>query len=327
MFCDLYGKAAAGEQGLPLLRMGRRSRFTPMTNAEIVTFLMEPELCESAQAGRHNFIGKVSSALDRAGYDVRYQPFGAEVVGRTISHIKSPPDANSLCFRRAYHYPFWQIERSAERWTWDVAQASFLPDPAEAKRAAWFYGYWQKRLFGEPAEQTSQEGFIYVPLQGRISAHRPFQICSPLAMVEHCLAHTNMQVIATVHPHERCERAEIVALKKLEKTHQRLTVQTGGMAQLLARCNYVVTQNSSVAFNGYFFGKPALLFRKADFHHIAVQAEIENLAAGFDAIHRVAPGYAAYIHWFWQKNSINAGRPEAEEMIAKRLRRFGWPVP
>ena len=145
-------------------------------------------------------------------------------------------------------------------------------------------------------------------------------------MVEHCLAQTDMQVVATLHPNEHYENAEIVALEKLEKAHDRLTVQTGGMEDLLVGCDFIVTQNSSVAFNGYFFGKPSLLFRKADFHHIAVQAEIDDLAAGFAEVQQIRPDYAAYIHWFWQRNSINAGRLEATDMIAARLKRFGWPI-
>lgn len=98
------------------------------------------------------------------------------------------------------------------------------------------------------------------------------------------------------------------------------------MSDLLGRCDYIVTQNSSVAFNGYFFGKPSLLFRKTDFHHIVVQADIDQLVAGFEAVQTIQPDYAAYVHWFWQKKSINAGRPEAEDMIAARLKRFDWPV-
>ena len=280
--------------------------------------------------GQHNFIGKIVNVLGRAGFDVRYEAFGVRGVpegqGWSMSHIKTPPDGRGLCFRRVYHYPFWQIEQSAERWAWDVAQDVFAPDPAEAKQAAWFYGYWQKRLFGEAPSRTSKDGFVYVPLQGKLLDHRPFQICSPLDMVEHCLAQTSGPVITTLHPNERYERTERAALRKLEKTHPRLTVQTGGMENLLAGCDYVVTQNSSVAFNGYFFGKAALLFRKTDFHHIAVQADLDDLGAGFAAVQQVTPDYATYIHWFWQKNSINAGRPEAEEMIAARLRRLGWPV-
>lgn len=138
--------------------------------------------------------------------------------------------------------------------------------------------------------------------------------------------HTDQPVIATLHPNERYENAEIAALKKLEQAYDRLTVQTGGMEELLVGCDFIVTQNSSVAFNAYFFRKPSLLFRKTDFHHIAVQADINNLAAGFSKVQQIAPDYAAYIHWFWQRNSINAGRPEAEKKIAARLKRFGWPV-
>jgi hypothetical protein len=316
-------------QGRPLLRIGQKHSFAPVDKDQTVTFYMEPELCQSAQAGKHNFIGKVAGVITRAGLDVRYVPFPRNVPegqGWSMSHIKSPPDAQGLCFRRVYHYPFWQIENSAERWAWDVAQATFTPDPAEAKEAARFYGFWQNRLFGEAPQTSRRDGFVYVPLQGKLTEYRPFQICSPLEMIEHCLAHNSQPVIATLHPNEHYDRAEIAALKKLEKANDRLTVQTGGMEALLAGCDYIVTQNSSVAFDGYFFGKPSLLFRKADFHHISILAQTEDLAAGFVAVQRVAPDYAAYLHWFWQKNSINAGRPEAEEMIAVRLRRFGWPV-
>ena len=299
-------------------------------NAETVRFYMEPELCQRAQAGKHNFIGKLADVMRRGGLQVRYEPFGMRGVpkgkGKTMSHIKTPPDAQGLCFRRVYHYPFWQIEQSAERWTWDVAQSVFEPDPTDANEAARFYGFWQNRLFGEAPQKAKRGVYIYVPLQGKILAHRPFQICSLLAMVEHCLAQTDMQVVTTLHPNEHYENAEIVALEKLEKAHDRLTVQTGGMEDLLVGCDFIVTQNSSVAFNGYFFGKPSLLFRKADFHHIAVQAEIDDLAAGFAEVQQIRPDYAAYIHWFWQRNSINAGRLEATDMIAARLKRFGWPV-
>ena len=310
----------------PLLRIGRKHSFACMDKDQTVTFYMEPELCRSAQAGKHNFIGKVAGVLERAGLDVRFAPFGRVDKGWSMSHIKSPPDAQGLCFRRVYHYPFWQIENSAERWAWDVAQAAFEPDPAEAKEAARFYSFWQNRLFGDAPRTARRDGFIYVPLQGKLTEHRPFQICSPLEMVEHCLAQTTQPIIATLHPNERYDRGEIAALKKLEKAHDSLTVQTGGMEALLAGCDYIVTQNSSVAFNGYFFGKPSLLFRKADFHHISVLAEIDDLAAGFAAVQRVTPDYAAYVHWFWQKNSINAGKPDAEEQIAARFKRFGWPV-
>ena len=301
-----------------------------MTTPDFVTFYMEPELCQSAQAGQHNFIGKLANVVSRAGLEVQYVPFGSEGQrGRTewsLNHIKSPSNERGLCFRRVYHYPFWQIEQSAERWSWDVAQTAFEPDSSDAAEAERFYKFWQSRLFGDAPKNTKKDGFVYVPLQGKLLDHRPFQTCSPIEMVKHCLAQTECPVIATLHPNERYSTLEVQALEVLEKSHARLTVQIGGMNDLILGCDYIVTQNSSVAFSGYLFGKPALLFRKTDFHHISVQADLDDLAIGFAAVKRTEPDYAAYVHWYWQKNSINAGRPEAEERIAARLRRFGWPV-
>jgi hypothetical protein len=301
-----------------------------MTTPDFVTFYMEPELCQSAQAGKHNFIGKIANVVSRAGLAVQYVPFGSE--GRndgtewSLNHIKSASNERGLCFRRVYHYPFWQIEQSAERWSWDVAQAAFERDNLDIEEAERFYKFWQNRLFGDAPKNAKRDGFVYVPLQGKLLDHRPFQVCSPIEMLELCLAQTDCPVIATLHPNESYCAAEIQALEALDKSHVRLTIQIGGMKELISGCDYVVTQNSSVAFNGYLFGKPALLFRKADFHHIAVQAGLDNLAAGFAEVKRTEPDYAAYLYWYWQMNSINAGRPEAEEHIAARLKRFGWPV-
>ena len=80
----------------------------------------------------------------------------------------------------------------------------------------------------------------------------------------------------------------------------------------------MVTQNSSAAFNGYFYGKPAVLFGKVDFHHIALGPDT------MDRFEDHAPDYARYVWWFWQNQSINAGHPSAEQKIEDRFRTFGW---
>jgi hypothetical protein len=36
------------------------------------------------------------------------------------------------------------------------------------------------------------------------------------------------------------------------------------------------------------------------------------------------PDYDAYLWWFFQKMSINAGRPDVEDNISAELRRLGW---
>lgn len=290
---------------------------------------LEPDLRKSAEAGAHNFINLVRDVAEKSLFRVTFHDQPA-VKGNastyTLSHMSAPPAERGLVFRRAYHYPFWQIEAKTERWRWDVAKARF--DPAihhpDAKR---FYTYWQNRLFGAAAGQATKDGYIYVPLQGKLTAHRSFQRCSPIEMIEHCLTHGGARpVVACLHPNETYSAAELTALDELSGRHSQLSVETGNMEQHLQHCDFVVSQNSAAAFAGYFFGKPALLFGKIDFHHIAVAADIAHLSDSFHAAATAQPAFDRYVHWFWQQNCINAGKPDAKVRIASRFQRFGWPI-
>lgn len=300
-----------------------------MTHRPTVTFYSEPGLRDSAAAGQHNFIAKVAAVLEQSGFEPQYEVFGPIGTlpgqGRTLSHMKQPPDADGLVFRRVYHYPFWQIERQAMRGDWDVAHATFDPAQVDAEKAGKFYRFWQQRLFGDLPRDAARDGFVYVPLQGRLLSHRSFQRCSPLEMIGQTLRHeTQRDVIATLHPKETYTQEELASLDALQSRHPRLRIERGGMTDLLGRCEYIVTQNSGVAFDGMLFGKPAMLFADVDFHHIAIKAQMDDLGAGFAEAAQHQPPFATYLYWFWQERCINAGRPEASDQIADRLRRFGW---
>ena len=304
-----------------------------MYAAQTVTFYLEDSLRISAEAGTHNFIGKVESVLASAGLSVvfRGNTHAARMAsalrpGYAMFHMDEPNHPRALTMRRVYHYPFWQIAPTTQRWEWPVARTAFDPaviDPVEARR---FMTFWKKRLFGSyPAPVT--DGFVYVPLQGRLLEKRSFQTHAPLDMLRAVLHHDPArQVVATFHPGETYSDEERQAIHDLADRHPLLSIRTGGMDRLLPGCDYIVTQNSSVAFNGYFLEKPVILFAKADFHHIAANVADHGIAGAFAAAHDLRPDHAAYIWWFWQKMAINAGRPEAEDQIRAALQNAGWPV-
>lgn len=295
---------------------------------------LEPSLLKSAVAGKHNLIGLISKTAKNARFRVEYCPNTDIELFKpradniyTLTHMKQPPSGRGLVFRRVYFYPFWQIEQTAERWNWDVAKASFDPAAVPAGEAQKFYRFWQKRLFETAPQHSVRDGYVYVPLQGMLSAHRSFQSCSPFEMLKHTLAYSaGRKVIATLHPNENYSVLDMTMLEQLERRHSNLEIASGKMIHHLQHCDFVVTQNSSAAFAGYFFGKPALLFAGIDFHHIAVRADMKRLADSFAAVAQAAPDYARYVWWFWQDQCINAGRPDAMDKIAARFRRFGWPI-
>ncbi|WP_176250327.1 MULTISPECIES: hypothetical protein [unclassified Sulfitobacter] len=301
-----------------------------MSDAHHLHFHLEPDLRQAAALGEHPFIAKMALVLESAGFRVEYRDHGDTDRSNdtyVLSHMKPPPEKRGLVFRRVYEYPFWQIDGSAQRWEWDVAKSAFDPALISGPEAAQFYEFWQKRQYQNAPRTTSRDGFVYIPLQGHLTEHRSFQSCSPIAMVEHCLAHDKTrQVIATIHPTETYTDTEIAALEALERKYPRLRVDVGDMIPLLQTCDYVVSQNSSVAFAGYFFGKPALLFGDIDFHHIAVRADMDRLADSFAQVQTHRPDYAKYLYWFWQDQSINAGRDDVYGKIAARFRRFDWPI-
>lgn len=325
---------AVGTSARQLVRSPAVSYSTRMTSFPTLRLCLEPGLLKRAVAGEHNFIGLLTETVKEARFRVEYCPATAAEVFKpvsdsayTLTHMKQPPSGRGLVFRRTYYYPFWQIDSTAERWNWDVAKAIFDPAIVPAKEAGRFAEYWKKRLYGDLPAQSHRKGYIYVPLQGKISVHRSFQSCSPLEMLTHTLNHSGgLEVVATLHPKEEYSSAELAALEYMDKRYSHLVLGTGDMERHLARCEFVVTQNSSAAFAGYFFGKPALLFAGIDFHHIAVRADMDNLALSFAEVAVIEPDYDRYIWWFLQNQSINAGKDDAKAKIAARLHRFGWPI-
>jgi hypothetical protein len=305
-----------------------------MIKPKTVRFYLENGLLQSAASGQHNFISKLARVLQNAQYRVEFCGNGAKDklqlatgAGYAMLHMQEPPHGRALTFRRVYHYPFWAIERTAQRWNWRVAQSDFPKDDVPAGEADRFFEFWRTRLFGDAPRNATKEGFVYVPLQGRLLDCRSFQHCSPMDMVEHVIRQDpQRQIIVNLHPKEQYSNREMAALTALADRTPRLRIETGQTEAFLAQCDYVVTQNSGVAFSGYFFGKPAVLFGRIDFHHIAANIQTLGVPEAFRQVTDLSPDYAGYLYWFWQTMSINAGRPDAEDKIRGALDRAGWPT-
>ena len=305
-----------------------------MSARETVTFYLPPQLRKQAERGKHNFIGKVGEVLISAGLKVAFD--GDDDLariramarpGRGLYLMDPPANARGLTFRKTYIYPFWHIEKEAERWAWPVAKDGFDPKTVDARKAANFYRFWRQRLFDDAPNHARKDGFVYVPLQGQLLRKRSFQSCSPIDMVKTVLDRdASRQVVVTLHPSETYSVEEQYALEDLLSADDRLMVREVSAPSYLQNCDYIVTQNSGVGLQGYFFGKPLILFGKSDFHHIALNVDDIGAVHAFEAAQSHAPDYAAYLFWFLQVRAINAGRPEAKKRIRDVLRNHGWPV-
>tara|TARA_R110002096_G_scaffold52222_19_gene136271 strand:- start:2969 stop:3868 length:900 start_codon:yes stop_codon:yes gene_type:complete len=286
---------------------------------------------ENAAKGEINIINRIGIAVAQSGYgmqfhgdsvDERMQAIGDDDLH--LFYMQEPYGQNVLNLRRAYTYPFWQIEATNERWNFDVAKAAFDPSEIDMEQARPFFRRWRKRLLGDAPR--SEDGYVFMPLQGRLRVHRSFQSMSPEAMIQMTLAmEPRHGILATLHPNEAYDDEDFAMLETFSARHPRFKVIEGNARDLVLNCKYVATQNSSVAMHGYFAKKPAVLFADIDFHHIAGAVGRLGLEKAFAMTEENIP-FVAYLYWFFKNHCINGGAPEAEAQILARMRAHNWPV-
>lgn len=300
--------------------------------ARILRIYLEDGLRQDAEAGRHNFFRILRAAFEGRGFQVAFRrSTPAERIrsairqGYTLLHAEEPEHDRALTVWRAYLYPFWRIERTARRAEWSLAGRGFDPAAVDDTAAERFLAFWQSRLMPEPP-RPPDTGYVFVPLQGRLLEHRSFQTMSPIEMLRSLLAEeTGRRILVTLHPGEIYEPAEHAALEALGP---RVSLVQGRPHDLLTGCDYMVTQNSGVAFLGLFHARPVALFAESDFHHVCHR--VDRLGAA-EALRRAREegriaDAARYLYWFLQLGCINAGRPEAGTRILARCVELGWEV-
>lgn len=301
-----------------------------MTERHLSIYLDDWSLAR-VRKGSQNFFKRLIGAVEAAGWTVSLHETGPEArraapdrPGYALFRMEPPTHERALTCRRTYLGAFWHVERVAERWDWPVAQAEFRPDEIDGEAAQQFFAATKNRLY-PGVNPRNEDNLAFVPLQGRLRAHRSFQAMSPMQMIEDVLARHDGPVIATLHPREDYSAKDIAALEGLSARFPRFQFQRGGSLDLLPYCKFVATQNSALALEGFFFRKPALLFGLSDFHHIAGSVPRDGIEAAFARLDETPP-VSRYLYWFLQLNALNAGRPEFEEQLQAQLRACGWPI-
>ncbi|KAJ57231.1 hypothetical protein ACMU_01685 [Actibacterium mucosum KCTC 23349] len=298
-----------------------------------LTIHLHEQLRRQVQAGRHKFLGQLTDVVTAAGFTVEYAKDNTSrreetqlAPGYALFHMKPPLNDRTLSFRKTYLDPFWSIQKTDARWAFTSARMRFDSTKVDAGQATRFADKLRARHFAT-FDAVEDENFVYVPLQGKLTTHRNFQTDSPLNMLEATANQFRSKaVVATLHPREDYSPSERAALDDLIARHQNVFLTDKPAEQILPRCSLVVTQNSSLAFLGYFLAKPAVLFAAVDFHHIAANAGQLGVGAAFQAAIEVQPDFDAYLFWFLQRLSINVARQNGPERIHATLQKNGWPV-
>lgn len=329
ILADKLKRSAAKQECLTQLRPIAKRVISSSAAKKPLRVMLTKRSVEAERKGEHAFLPVLRKAAKRRGFDltVREDSAGARKLAQkagayTMFHMSEPLGKYSLCFRKSYAAPFWNLATTGARWNWPVARASF--NPAPSKEADLFFDHWANRMHCIDGKTIRDDGFIYMPLQGKLLAHRSFQSASPAEMIHATLKHTDLPVRATLHPNETYSDAELDILKEISALSSRFSVVDLPMQEALARCSYVVTENSSAGFHAMFYRKPVVLFADIDFHHVCLRVRDEGAKAAFAKVASHRPDVTSYLQWFWGDHAINLEEANAGAQLAKRLKRLGF---
>lgn len=295
-----------------------------MAAERVLNLYLPPHLRVDHVAGHRNILSAVIDALPDWTLIDRPEPEGAlpPHPGFALTHMQEPLGPQTLCLRRSYFYPFWRIEPTNERWAYALVHAA--PGKVPPQRAQNLRARLADRILGGRA--LTRGGFVFMPLQGRLLDHRSFQSMSPVAMIRATLAQWPGPVLATLHPGETYSAAERQALARIAGGEPRFSLVETPAADLIAACDFVVTQNSSLALHAMIAGKGAVLFAGIDFHHPAGSVPRHGLHRAFAIGANPPADMAAYLWWFLKQTAIDAQAEDAPDQVRAALRRGGWPA-
>lgn len=304
-----------------------------MSSRKLLRIYLHPSQRDDARAGKHNFLRIVTETFEDRGFKVEFRENSSlerlmerKRGGYALFLDQSPVNTRSAVLRLAYLYPFWRIERSLRRKDWLVTGKEFQAPDAPTSEIRRFFRFWQGRSLVEATTPFNRKGYVLVPLQARLTVKRAGQQASPLEMVRSVLRHdTEREVLVSLHPRVTYSAQELAELESV-LADKRVSRVQADMHALLAACDYVVTENSSVAFHGILHRKPAVLFADIDFHHIFESVSAVGEQEAFRRVLTTSPPYEDYFYWFLQQNMINAGREFATARIVEVCRELGWEL-
>ncbi len=285
-----------------------------------------------AQAGRSRVLQRIAMAMAWRGVECELRPNTAaarriaERTGeRRIYQQGGAEIPGALMLRLCHSEPFWQIEASGDPWSWSATQARFEPETVDPDAARQFLMYRRRRLFGR--RERRLEGFVAAPISGRLARRRDHQVMSTLDMVDALREmEPDRDVLLTVEQEGTLSPADQEALRHVLRRHKGVRLVSRSATDLLARCDYVVTQDSALTLDSFFMEKPAVLFARAEFHHIAGSVPRDGIGRAFDAVRSAPPDYARYLYWYLRGQMIDVGAEDAEQAILARLRVLRWDI-
>ncbi|MDE4173996.1 hypothetical protein PXK01_07510 [Phaeobacter sp. PT47_59] len=241
---------------------------------------------------------------------------------------------NVLNAGAAYFWRFWQLDPQGVKAFSSTGTASYDPAEMPLRRAQSFFDNMLKRYvqsrkskYAQPdAPQRFPKDAISVFYQGDYPVTSGATSTTDIEMLKAVQAGAGDRPIL-VKPHPLASRIpDIAETLSLAETDSRITVTDANVHDILSACCVTVSINSTVALEGFLHRKPAILFGRSDFHHLAGQVhDPQEFATVFGRERERDEGYEQFLAWYFLKRCLPLNSARLEQRIWQIFSDAGFP--
>jgi hypothetical protein len=234
----------------------------------------------------------------------------------------------------AYIYPFWHCDPHGIRALSSLGELVF--DAGGNAEATAFMAGLRRRLIDRRISRGAQpQGFTDIPT-GCVAVF--LQSDAHRGLAETCHLTTRQMIAAIVarddprpivikpHPAEVDTRL-LRHLARLQARDARVQIVQANIHDILSRAAVTVTINSATGIEAMLHACPVVLCGRADFHHCAVTVtRVGQMDAAIaQSMTQVWP-FAPYLHWYFTRHCLNAGRDMLVDDFMARIRATGFAL-
>lgn len=295
-------------------------------------FHADPKMRAHIEGGQHGFANRLARIFAAQGYSMRVAGLGRADLWRAkhdrnyhIFDLDGAVGPRALNMRPSVLQPFWTLERPNSRHQGRMAHKLFDPATVGGGLVTPFFEEMQALYLSADLPDVGARGYVLVPLQGQLGKQRHWQYATVQDMVKTiCIQDPTRKIILKPHPKEVYsveDKAVIAQLLLLPN----VLLHELPIEALIANCAYIVTQNSTAAFEGILHRKPSILFAKSDFHHIFPTIKTaQDAPEAFARVEAKNMLFMKYLYWYLRMNAADIRRADVPAKIREMLAESGW---
>jgi hypothetical protein len=167
------------------------------------------------------------------------------------------------------------------------------------------------------------ERFIAVFLQGKYPyANRQHFMSMSEMITEVLMGSDSIPVLVKPHPLERDLGIEAISRVSVEK--QRMYVSHANVHDILSRAIAVVSVNSSVTFEGFMHGRPAIVFGRTDFSSLV--ETVRNRGEFSDKLRSALTrdwDFPGMLHWYFKNHTVRVRSRRFRTRLLEAVQKSG----